>query len=185
MQRLRVVLDEVMRSAVEVVDRGGVRINAKRVVQRGVHLAKGDRPFTGLSAEAVGRADDLPMLESAAGEQAAGDSRPVVAAGILVDGWCAAEFAPANHDDVLVETPLVEMDAPVLSGKKVVLVSILRAGDGILSGMVKLLPSARVGHIGLYRDPKTLVAVEYYFKIPEEIDAGYHGLMHHLIPNRN
>ncbi|MAQ16649.1 MAG: uracil phosphoribosyltransferase [Sandaracinus sp.] len=69
-----------------------------------------------------------------------------------------------------IETPLVEMDAPVLSGKKVVLVSILRAGDGILSGMVKLLPSARVGHIGLYRDPKTLVAVEYYFKIPEEIE---------------
>ena len=98
-----------MRPAVEVVAGGGVRINAKRVVQRGVHLAKGDRPFTGLSAEAVGRADDLPMLESAAGEQAAGDSRPVVAAGILVDGWCAAEFAPANHDDVLVETPLVEI----------------------------------------------------------------------------
>ncbi len=69
-----------------------------------------------------------------------------------------------------IETPLTEMDAPVLAGKKVVLVSILRAGDGILSGCLKLLPSARVGHIGLYRDPKTLVAVEYYFKIPEEIE---------------
>lgn len=69
-----------------------------------------------------------------------------------------------------IETPMQEMDAPVLAGKKVVLVSILRAGDGILSGCLKLLPSARVGHIGLYRDPKTLVAVEYYFKIPEEIE---------------
>lgn len=69
-----------------------------------------------------------------------------------------------------IETPMQSMDAPVLAGKKVVLVSILRAGDGILSGCLKLLPSARVGHIGLYRDPKTLVAVEYYFKIPEEIE---------------
>ncbi len=69
-----------------------------------------------------------------------------------------------------IETPMQPMDAPVLAGKKVVLVSILRAGDGILSGVLKLLPSARVGHIGLYRDPKTLVAVEYYFKVPEEIE---------------
>ena len=73
-------------------------------------------------------------------------------------------------DTERIETPLQPMDAPVLAGKKVVLVSILRAGDGILSGVLKLLPSARVGHIGLYRDPKTLVAVEYYFKIPEEIE---------------
>jgi uracil phosphoribosyltransferase len=69
-----------------------------------------------------------------------------------------------------IETPLESMEAPVLEGKKVVLVSILRAGDGILTGILKLLPSARIGHIGLYRDPKTLVAVEYYFKIPEEIE---------------
>jgi uracil phosphoribosyltransferase len=69
-----------------------------------------------------------------------------------------------------IETPMQPMDAPVLAGKKVVLLSILRAGDGILSGVLKLLPSARIGHIGLYRDPKTLVAVEYYFKIPEEIE---------------
>jgi uracil phosphoribosyltransferase len=68
-----------------------------------------------------------------------------------------------------IETPMESMDAPVLEGKKVVLVSILRAGDGILTGILKLLPSARIGHIGLYRDPKTLVAVEYYFKVPEEI----------------
>ena len=68
-----------------------------------------------------------------------------------------------------VQTPLMEMDAPILEGKKVVVISILRAGDGILNGIIKLLPSARVGHIGLYRDPKTLEAVEYFFKVPKEI----------------
>lgn len=68
-----------------------------------------------------------------------------------------------------IETPLVEMDAPVLDGKKIVLVSILRAGNGLLDGMLKILPSARVGHIGLYRDPATLSAVEYYFKVPGEM----------------
>ena len=68
---------------------------------------------------------------------------------------------------VPIETPIAPMMAPVLDGKKIVLVSILRAGTGILDGMLDILPSARVGHIGLYRDPKTLVAVEYYFKVPE------------------
>jgi uracil phosphoribosyltransferase len=67
-----------------------------------------------------------------------------------------------------IETPLAAMRAPLLDGKKVVLVSILRAGSGLLDGMLRILPSARVGHIGLYRDPKTLGAVEYYFKIPRE-----------------
>jgi uracil phosphoribosyltransferase len=66
-----------------------------------------------------------------------------------------------------IDTPLVKTSAPMLDGKKVVLVSILRAGGGILDGMLEILPSARVGHIGLYRDPKTLIAVEYYFKVPE------------------
>jgi uracil phosphoribosyltransferase len=66
-----------------------------------------------------------------------------------------------------IETPLMATSAPMLDGKKVVLVSILRAGGGILDGMLEILPSARIGHIGLYRDPKTLVAVEYYFKVPE------------------
>jgi uracil phosphoribosyltransferase len=66
-----------------------------------------------------------------------------------------------------IETPLAPVDAPVLDGKKIVLVSIMRAGSGILDGMLEILPSARVGHIGLYRDPKTMVAVEYYFKVPE------------------
>lgn len=68
-----------------------------------------------------------------------------------------------------IETPLAEMDAPVLAGKKLCIVSILRAGNGILEGILDLIPSARVGHIGLYRDPQTLEAVEYYFKVPTDI----------------
>ena len=71
--------------------------------------------------------------------------------------------------EVPIETPLTRMNAPMLDGKKIVLVSILRAGTGILDGMLRLIPSARVGHVGLYRDPKTLVAVEYYFKVPKEM----------------
>jgi uracil phosphoribosyltransferase len=70
---------------------------------------------------------------------------------------------------VRIETPIAPMEAPVLDGKKIVLVSILRAGTGILDGMLKILPSARVGHIGLYRDPKTLVPVEYYYKVPDNM----------------
>jgi len=68
-----------------------------------------------------------------------------------------------------IETPLQPMDAPVLDGKKLVFVSILRAGNGLLDGMLAILPSARVGHVGLYRDPKTLVAIEYYFKVPADM----------------
>jgi uracil phosphoribosyltransferase len=70
---------------------------------------------------------------------------------------------------VRIKTPLALMQAPVLAGKKLVIVSILRAGNGILDGILELIPSARVGHIGLYRDPKTHVAIEYYFKVPEDI----------------
>ena len=70
-----------------------------------------------------------------------------------------------------IETPIAKMRAPVLDGKKIVVVSILRAGNGILDGMLQILPSARVGHIGLYRDPKTLVAVEYYFKMPPHMES--------------
>lgn len=68
-----------------------------------------------------------------------------------------------------IETPLEEMEAPTLAGKKLVFASVLRAGNGLLEGMLDLVPSARVAHVGLYRDPKTLVAVEYYFKAPEDI----------------
>lgn len=68
-----------------------------------------------------------------------------------------------------IETPMQTMASPVLSGKKLVLISILRAGNGLLEGMLDLVPSARVGHVGLYRDPQTLVAVEYYFKVPDDL----------------
>ena len=71
--------------------------------------------------------------------------------------------------DIEIETPLETMTAKVIDGKKLVLVSILRAGNGILEGMLNVVPGARVGHIGLYRDPKTLTAVEYYFKMPSEM----------------
>jgi uracil phosphoribosyltransferase len=68
-----------------------------------------------------------------------------------------------------IETPLAKMRAPLLEGKKIVLINILRAGSGMVEGMLRILPSARVGHIGLYRDPETLGAVEYYFKLPGEM----------------
>lgn len=70
---------------------------------------------------------------------------------------------------IRIETPLAEMEAPILLGKKVVFVSILRAGNGLLDGLTDLVPSARIGHIGLYRDPETLMPVEYYFKVPTDI----------------
>jgi len=71
---------------------------------------------------------------------------------------------------VPVTTPLETVTAPRLEGKKLCFVSILRAGEGLLSGMLDLVPSARVGHVGLYRDPKTLEAVEYYLKLPDHLE---------------
>ncbi len=71
--------------------------------------------------------------------------------------------------EIEVDTPLERTTGQVIDGKKLVFVSILRAGTGILDGMLEVVPSARVGHIGLYRDPKTLVAVEYYFKMPSDL----------------
>ena len=71
--------------------------------------------------------------------------------------------------DIEIETPMETMTGRVIDGKKLVFVSILRAGTGILDGMLDVVPGARVGHIGLYRDPKTLVAVEYYFKMPGDL----------------
>jgi uracil phosphoribosyltransferase len=68
-----------------------------------------------------------------------------------------------------IETPVAPMDAPILLGKKLVIVSVLRAGNGLLEGMLDLLPSARVGHIGMYRNPETLQPVEYYKKLPTDI----------------
>jgi uracil phosphoribosyltransferase len=72
-------------------------------------------------------------------------------------------------EPVEIETPLEPMTANLLSGKKLCFVSILRAGNGILDGMLDLVPAARVGHIGLYRDPDTLEPVEYYLKLPEDL----------------
>lgn len=69
-----------------------------------------------------------------------------------------------------IQTPLCEMDAPQIEGKKLALVSILRAGNGLLDGILELIPAARVGFVGLYRDPETLEPVQYYFKVPEQLE---------------
>lgn len=73
--------------------------------------------------------------------------------------------------DIEIETPLETTTARVIDGKKLVFVSILRAGNGILEGMLSVVPGARVGHVGLYRDPQTLTPVEYYFKMPQDMEA--------------
>ena len=69
-----------------------------------------------------------------------------------------------------IETPMEPMEAPTLEGRKLALISILRAGNGFLDGMLELIPSARVGFVGLYRDEETLQPVQYYFKVPEALD---------------
>jgi len=73
-------------------------------------------------------------------------------------------------EDIAIETPIQPMKSPALKGKKLVFASILRAGNGLLEGMLDLVPSARVSHIGLYRDPETLEAIEYYFKAPSDVE---------------
>jgi uracil phosphoribosyltransferase len=72
-------------------------------------------------------------------------------------------------EKIRIFTPMAEIESPVISGKKQCIVSIMRAGNGMLDGMLELLPAARVGHIGLYREPETLEPVEYYFKVPDDI----------------
>ena len=69
-----------------------------------------------------------------------------------------------------IETPMEPMDAPTIRGKKLALVSILRAGNGLLDGILELIPNARVGFVGLYRDPETLLPVQYYYKVPEAME---------------
>jgi len=69
-----------------------------------------------------------------------------------------------------IDTPLCPMEAPILEGKKLALISILRAGNGLLDGILELIPAARVGFVGLYRDPETLKPVQYYCKVPAELD---------------
>ena len=85
----------------------------------------------------------------------------------LLLGYEVTRDLPTGTEEI--ETPMALMNATVLTGKKLVLISVLRAGNGLLEGMLDLIPSARVGHVGVYRDPHTLVAVEYYFKVPEEL----------------
>jgi uracil phosphoribosyltransferase len=85
----------------------------------------------------------------------------------LLLGYEATRGLPLAETEI--ETPLERGRFPVLAGKKVCLVSILRAGNGLLDGMLELVPSARVGHIGLYRDHQTLEAIEYYAKLPDDL----------------
>ena len=79
-------------------------------------------------------------------------------------------FRDIPTQQVEIETPLEKMTGTVIDGKKLVFVSILRAGNGILDGVLSIVPGARVGHIGLYRDPETLQPVEYYFKMPKNME---------------
>ena len=85
----------------------------------------------------------------------------------LLLGYEATRDLPLEETEI--DTPLERARLPVLAGKKLCLVSILRAGNGLLDGILELVPSARVGHIGLYREPRTLQAVEYYLKLPEDL----------------
>ncbi|GIK81023.1 MAG: uracil phosphoribosyltransferase [Pseudorhodoplanes sp.] len=84
-----------------------------------------------------------------------------------------------------IETPLARMQSPVLAGKKLVLAPIVRAGMGFLDGMLSLVPSARVAHIGLYREPRTLVAVEYFFKAPDDIAERLVLVLHPMLATGN
>jgi len=85
----------------------------------------------------------------------------------LLLGYEATRDLPLEETEI--ETPLERARLPVLAGKKLCLVSILRAGNGLLDGILELVPSARVGHIGLYREPRTLQAIEYYLKLPDDL----------------
>src|SRR5579864_9527497 len=86
--------------------------------------------------------------------------------GLLLGYEATRDLALAESE---VETPLERARLPILAGKKLCLISILRAGNGLLDGVLELVPSARVGHIGLYREPRTLQAIEYYLKLPDDL----------------
>src|SRR5258705_8235194 len=85
----------------------------------------------------------------------------------LLLGYEVMRDLPTELIDI--QTPIAPMRAPALAGKKLCFVSVLRAGNGILDGMLDLVPSARVGHIGIYREPRTLQAIEYYLKLPDDL----------------
>jgi uracil phosphoribosyltransferase len=88
-------------------------------------------------------------------------------------------------EQIEVETPLATMKSPVLAGKKLVLAPVGRAGNGFLEGMLNLVPSARVAHVGVYRDPRTLVAVEYFFKAPEDMAERLALILHPMLATGN
>jgi len=88
-------------------------------------------------------------------------------------------------DKVEIETPFAKMMSPVLAGKKLVLAPVGRAGSGFLDGVLKLVPSARVAHVGLYRDPRTLVSVEYFFKAPDDMPERIALVLHPMLATGN
>jgi len=100
-------------------------------------------------------------------ETSTGEFRRLLREISLLLGYEVTRDLPLAVEEIT--TPLARMQAPSIEGKKLCLIAILRAGDGIVAGLLDLVPSARVGHIGLYRDPATLVAVEYYHKVPEDL----------------
>ena len=87
----------------------------------------------------------------------------------MLMGYEVTRDLPTELVDI--ETPLASMRAPMVTGKKVVIISVMRAGGGMLDGILRVLPSARVGHIGLYRDPATLEPVEYFYKVPQQMET--------------
>jgi uracil phosphoribosyltransferase len=114
---------------------------------------------------------DHPLVQHKLGlmrrkETSTADFRQLLREIALLIGYEVTRDLPLTK--VEIETPLTTMMASKIDGKKLVFVSILRAGNGLLEGLLDLVPSARVGHIGLYRDPKTLEPVEYYFKVPQD-----------------
>jgi len=88
-------------------------------------------------------------------------------------------------ENIEIETPFAKMQSPVLAGKKLVLAPVGRAGSGFLDGILKLVPSARVAHIGMYRDPRTLVAVEYFFKAPDDMAERIALVLHPMLATGN
>jgi uracil phosphoribosyltransferase len=98
---------------------------------------------------------------------------------------CYEATRDLTMEKVEIETPFVKMMSPVLAGKKLVLAPVGRAGSGFLDGILKLVPSARVAHVGLYRDPRTLVAVEYFFKAPDDMAERITLVLHPMLATGN
>jgi len=98
-----------------------------------------------------------------------GDFRKLLGEISMLLGYEITRDLPLTYTEV--ETPLATMRAPIIDGKKLCLIAILRAGLGFVDGMLPLIPSARVGHVGMYRDHETLEAIEYYFKLPDEMET--------------